>query len=205
MVGGQGPEGGPRAVPPRRGRPRSEEADRNILRAANEVLADRGLSGMTIEDVAAKAGVAKATIYRRWSSKGTLALDAFLAALDRELPPKDTGTLRGDLELALQAWVRSLESSAGSILAGLIDETRQDAELAAGWQARVVEPIRLQYSAILDRAIKRGEIPADTDEHVVLDLLFGSAAYRKIRGDPPLDDDFVQRVVAIITAGLTAR
>jgi AcrR family transcriptional regulator len=191
---------------PRRGRPRSEEADRNILRAATEVLAERGLSGMSIEEVASRAGVAKATIYRRWSSKGTLALDAFLAELRPEVPPADTGTLRGDLERALQGWVRSLTmTSAGSMLAGLMDEARQDAELAGLWRERVAEPIRTQYTAIIERAIARGDIPADTDEHVVLDLLFGSAAYRLIRDDHPLDDNFVQRVVAILSAGLTAR
>lgn len=190
---------------PRRGRPRSEEADRNILRAATEVLSERGLSGMSIEEVASRAGVAKATIYRRWSSKGTLALDAFLAELSAEVPPADTGTLRGDLELALQGWVRSLSASkAGSMLAGLMDESRQDPELAALWRQRVAEPIRTHYTAILQRAVARGDIAADTDEHVVLDLLFGSAAYRLIRDDHPLDDDFVQRVVGIITAGLTA-
>ena len=66
-------------VPGRRGRPRSEEADRAILAAATQLLAERGLGGMSMEEVAARAGVAKATVYRRWGSRGALALDAFLA------------------------------------------------------------------------------------------------------------------------------
>jgi len=74
-----GPSQADGLAPARRGRPRSEQADRAILAAAAEVLAERGLAGMSIEEVAARAGVGKATIYRRWNSRGTLALDAFLA------------------------------------------------------------------------------------------------------------------------------
>src|ERR1700683_4794045 len=74
----------PRSVRPRRGRPRSEHADRMILLAANEVIADKGVNGLTIEEVASRAGVGKTTIYRRWSSRGTLALDAYLAEIGGE-------------------------------------------------------------------------------------------------------------------------
>src|SRR5271168_3505369 len=89
-----------------RGRPRSQVADRAILTAAAELLADRGLAAMSIEEVAARAGVGKTTIYRRWPSKGLLALDAFVTSFREEQPLPDTGTLRGDLLAALHAWVR---------------------------------------------------------------------------------------------------
>ena len=89
--------GGPWA----RGRPRTSEADRAILTAAVELLAERGLAAMSIEEVAARAGVGKATIYRRWPSKGLLALDAFVAVFREQQPLPDTGTLRGDLIAAL--------------------------------------------------------------------------------------------------------
>src|SRR5580692_4014518 len=82
---------------PRRGRPRSEQADRAILQAAAELLAERGLHGMSIEEVASRAGVAKATVYRRWPSRGALALDAFLAEFTELQPLPDTGFLRDDL------------------------------------------------------------------------------------------------------------
>src|SRR5258708_28613110 len=72
---------------PRKGRPRSEEAERAILQAAAEVLATRGLSGMSIEDVASRAGVGQATIYPRWSSKGALARDTFLPATTQHVRP----------------------------------------------------------------------------------------------------------------------
>lgn len=190
---------------PARGRPRSKDADRAILSAASEVLADRGLSGMSIEEVAARAGVGKTTIYRRWSSKSTLALDAFLAESQEWLPSADTGSLHGDLQFVLQAWVRAVtRTKLGRILAGLLAETRHDPELAASWQRRVVQPTRAQYATILDRAVRRGEIPADTDGEIVIDLLFGPVGYRLLVGSRPLNDRFVQQVVHIVTAGLAA-
>jgi AcrR family transcriptional regulator len=191
--------------PPPRGRPRSEQADRAILRAATHVLAQRGLGGMSIEEVASRAGVGKATIYRRWSSRGTLALDAFLAEFQEQQPPPDTGTLRGDLLAALRAWVRSVtQTSAGAMLAGLIAEAQQDPGLAAAWRERVVEPLRAQHAVMLDRAIERGEISAAIDKEVVLDLLFGAAYHRLLHGHQPLNDQFVQRVVDIIVPGAAA-
>jgi AcrR family transcriptional regulator len=190
----------------RRGRPRSEQADRAILLAATQVLAERGLGGMSIEEVAARAGVGKTTIYRRWSSRGALALDAFLAEFQGQQPLPDTGTLRGDLLAALRAWVRSVtRTRAGAMLAGLIAEAQRDPALAAAWRERVVEPLRAQHKVMLDRAIGRGEIPADIDQEVVLDLLFGAAYHRLLHGHQPLNDQFTVRVVDLIMAGASSR
>ena len=105
--GATGPAGG---AP--RGRPRSAEADRAILAATADLLAERGLAAMSIEEVAARAGVGKTTIYRRWPSKGLLALDAFVISFRAEQPQPDTGSLRGDLLSALHAWVRAVTQTA---------------------------------------------------------------------------------------------
>jgi AcrR family transcriptional regulator len=192
--------------PARRGRPRSAQADRAILQAATQILAERGLAGMSIEEVASRAGVGKATIYRRWPSRGTLALDAFLAEFQGQQPLPDTGTLRGDLLAALRAWVRSVtRTSAGAMLAGLIAEAQQDPGLAAAWRERVVERLRAQHKIMLDRAIQRGEIPPDTDQEVVLDLLFGAAYHRLLHGHAPLNDRFARRVVDLIVSGVSAQ
>lgn len=195
------PESGRAA--PRRGRPRSEQADRAIMQAAAEILAERGLSGMSIEEVAARAGVAKTTIYRRWSSRGTLALDAFLAEFQGQQPLPDTGTLDGDLLAALRAWIRSVtRTSAGRILPGLIAEAQRDPALAAAWRDRVVERLRQQHKIMLDRAVARGEISPQTDYEVVLDLLFGAAYHRLLHRHQPLTDKFARQVVDYVVAGL---
>jgi len=188
---------------PRRGRPRSEQADRAILAAAAQILAERGLSGMSIEEVASRAGVGKTTIYRRWTSRGTLALDAFLAEFQGQQPLPDTGALRSDLLAALRAWIRSVtRTSAGPILAGLIAEAQRDPELAVAWRERVVERLRSQHKIMLDRAVERGEISASTDYEVVLDLLFGAAYHRLLHGHQPLTDRFARQVVDLVVAGI---
>ena len=186
-----------------RGRPRSQEADRAILAAAVELLAERGLAAMSIEEVAARAGVGKATIYRRWPSKGLLALDAFVASFRAEQPLPDTGTLRGDLLEALHAWVRAVtRTPMGRLLADLIAEAQHDPELRAAWRDRVLEPLRSQHRIMLDRAIARGEIPATVDREVVLDLFFGAAQHRLLLGHLPLTEDFIRSVVDVILDGI---
>jgi AcrR family transcriptional regulator len=196
--GGPSGEGGGQ-----RGRPRSQEADRAILAATVELLAAKGLAAMSIEEVAARAGVGKATIYRRWSSKGLLALDAFVASFRAQQPLPDTGTLRGDLIAALRAWVRAVtRTPMGPMLTGLIAEAQHDTELRAAWRDRVLEPLRSQHRLMLDRAMARGEIPASVDREVVLDLFFGAAQHRLLLGHLPLTDDFVREVVDVILDGI---
>jgi AcrR family transcriptional regulator len=189
--------------PVSRGRPRSQEADRAILTATVDLLAERGLDGMSIEEVAARAGVGKATIYRRWPSKGLLALDAFVVSFAEQQPLPDTGALRGDLVAALSAWVRAVTgTSMGRMLTGLIAEAQYDPDLRAAWRDRVLEPLRAQYRIMLDRAAARGEIRLSVDQDVVLDLFFGSAQHRLLLGHLPLTEDFIDEVVDVILRGI---
>lgn len=195
-----------RAGRPRRGRPRSTTADRVILVAAAEVMAEKGINGLTIEEVALRAGVGKTTIYRRWSSRGTLALDAFLAEFEGQQGLANTGTFADDLRAALGAWVKAVSGpSASAMLAGLIAEIQHDRNLAVAWQDQVVAPLRAQYSIMLDRAVTRGEIPAETDAGVVLDLVFGACYYRLLQGQRPLNEQFVNQIVDVVAAGVGAR
>jgi AcrR family transcriptional regulator len=160
---------------------------------------------MSIEEIAARAGVGKATIYRRWPSKGLLALDAFVASFAAQQPLPDTGTLRGDLTVALRAWVRAVTvTPMGSVLAGLIGEAQHDPSLRAAWRDRVLEPLRRQHRIMLDRAVARGEIAASVDQEVILDLFFGAAQHRLLFGHLPLDEAFVVDVVDVILDGIRA-
>lgn len=187
----------------RRGRPRSQEADRAILAAARELLAEGGLAAMSFEEVAARSGVAKTTIYRRWTSRGALALDAFLADFQAQQPLPDTGSLRGDLLASLRSWIRSVtHTSAGPILAGLIAAAQLDPGLALAWRERVLGRLRADQRILLDRAIERREIPAGTDQEVVLDLVFGAAYHRLLHGHQPLTDKFARQVVDLVIAGI---
>lgn len=158
---------------------------------------------MSIEEVAARAGVGKATIYRRWSTRGTLALDAFVADYLRRQPLPDTGSLRGDLTAALRAWVRLVtRTPVGRTLTGLLAEAQRDPGLATAWTKQVIGPVRAEHRIMVRRAIARGEIPAETDADVVMDLLYGSAYHRLLQGHLPLTDRFVLQVVELVMRAL---
>ena len=188
-----------------RGRPFSDTTERAILQATTELLAERGLAAMTIEEVAARAHVSKASVYRRWASKGTLAFDAFVADFLARQPVPDTGTIRGDLLGALRAWLRVLKQGATArTLKGLIAEVQRDAELADAWRERFVGPVRARHLVLVRRAIDRGELRPDVNTGFVLDLLYGPAYHRLLHGHLPLSDAFAEDVVDVIMAAVDA-
>jgi AcrR family transcriptional regulator len=189
--------------PAARGRPRSQRSHRAILDAANELLAERGLVDLTIEEVAQRAGVGKTTIYRRWPSKGTLVFEAFATDfLDRQ-PLPDTGSLRGDLLAALRAFIRVVKGTAtGRTLVGLIAEVQRDPELAEVWREGFLGRVRTQHRVMVDRGVARGEASRDTDPDVVLDLLYGAAYHRLLQSHLVLSDRFAQAVVDTVVAGV---
>jgi AcrR family transcriptional regulator len=194
----------PAADTPRRGRPRSEKARLAILEAAAELLLEHGLPAVSMDAVAERAGVSKATIYRWWRTKETLALDALYNEWAAAAPPaKSTGSLRGDLMALLRPWVRLASSRPyGRVISALITQAQMDPEFAAVYQSRFIEPRREQAGAVIRRAIERGEIPADTKVEVVLDLLYGPLYHRLLHGHAPLNDSFVRDVVDTALDGI---
>jgi AcrR family transcriptional regulator len=190
---------------PPRGRPRSDQVDQSILRAASTLLSERGLDAMTIEDVAARAGVGKSSIYRRWPTKGTLALDAFLVDFLAQQPAVDTGVLENDLREALTLWANAVVGTpTGRALVGLVAEAQVDEDLARGWIERVMTPVREQHRTMVDRAIQRGEIPAATDVDVIMDLLYGAAYHRLLQGHLDITPQFIELVARMVAAGARA-
>jgi AcrR family transcriptional regulator len=190
---------------PKRGRPRSEEVEQSILRAASELLRECGFASMSIEEVAARAGVGKASIYRRWSSKGALALEAFLSEFFVTQPLVDTGSIEGDMFVTLMAWVRAVSGTPdGRTLVSLIAEAQLDPGLADAWRNGVVVPSRTRQLPMIERAIARGEIPSGSDIDVIMDMLYGPAYHRLLHWHLPLSEDFVRRVVAVVVAGAKA-
>jgi AcrR family transcriptional regulator len=184
------------AASPRRmpGRPRSEASHQAIIRATLELLLETGYRSLTMDAVRARAGVGKATIYRRWSSKEELVRDAIVFMHD-DIQAPDTGSVRGDFE-GMAARVRSAaqRSGAATFMPRLLGETANDPELHAIFSANLVEPRRAQMRAILARAVARGEIRDDVDVELMIDLFAGPIIYRLLitRGDlaqlPALDD-----------------
>jgi AcrR family transcriptional regulator len=187
-----------------RGRPRSETAQTAILSAAIALLLDQGLHAMSMDDVAERAGVSKATIYRWWASKELLALDALSTewAIPTSTRQRDTGSLRGDLLAQLRPWIRQLnEKPFGRVIAGLIAQAQTDPEFAKLYREHFMQPRRAATRPLLLRAIARGEIAPDTDLEVSLDLFYGPIYHRLLHGHAPLNDRFTQQVVdAVIKA-----
>jgi AcrR family transcriptional regulator len=172
----------PRRTP---GRPRSEASHQAIIRATLELLLETGYRSLTMEGVRARAGVGKATIYRRWSSKEELVRDAIVFMHDDVQAP-DTGSLRGDYE-GMAALVRGAahRTGAATFMPRLLGETANDAELHAIFYENLVEPRRGQMRVILERAMARGEIRDDVDIDLIIDLFAGPVVYRLLitRGD----------------------
>ncbi len=194
------------AAAPQRGRPRSEDARKSILAAAADLLLDQGLAAVSMDAVAARAGVSKATIYRWWPTKETLALDALYQEWAAVPPPRNTGTLRGDLISLLRPWARIAgQRPYGRVIAALVTEAHTDPEFARQYRSRFVEPRRDQARAIFRRAIVRGEIPASTNTEVALDLLYGPVYHRLLHGHAPLNDRFVRDIIDSALNGITAQ
>ena len=204
MQRGEHPMSGPlTAAVPQRGRPRSEKARNAILKAAAELLLEKGLTAVSMDAVAARAGVSKATIYRWWPTKETLALDTLYQEWAAVPPARDTGSLRGDLLSLLRPWARlASKRPYGRVIAALITEAQTDPVFARQYRARFVEPRRDQARAIFSRAIERGEIPADTKIEVALDLLYGPVYHRLLHGHAPLNDRFVRDVIDTALDGI---
>jgi AcrR family transcriptional regulator len=192
------------AVTATRGRPRSETAHKAVLAAAAELLLDRGLPGVSMDAVAERAGVSKATIYRWWPTKETLALDMLYNEWTKVTPQQyESGSLRLDLLALLHAWSRLASGRPyGRVVAALLMEGQTDPAFAAEYQRRMVEPRRDQARAIFGHAIERGEIPADTKVEVAIDLLYGALYHRLLHGHAPLDDQFVEDIVELTLPGV---
>jgi len=204
------PEPGPRDTkspggPGRaRGRPRSELARRAVLAAATELLLAQGPGAVSMDAVAARAGVSKATIYRWWPTKETLTLDALYSQLTEPTPePPDTGTLRGDLTELLTGWIaRVSDRPLGRVIGTLITEAATDPAFGALYRERYVEPRRAQARLLFQRAIERGEIGAGTDVEAAVDLVYGPLYHRLLHGHAPLTQEFAVTVVDVVVAGL---
>src|SRR5919106_6291947 len=185
----------------RLGRPREQRADRAILTAAIELIAAQGIRDLRMDDVADRARVGKATIYRRYRSRDEL-VTAAVATLVSEITVPDTGSTRADL-LALMHG--AVEVYGGSVEAGvmpsLVDAMSRDAELARHVRAGFLAGRRAAVRAVLERGVERGDLRADLDLELALDVLAGPLFYRLLVTGGPIDGRLAEGVVELILSG----
>jgi AcrR family transcriptional regulator len=186
-----------------RGRRRSERSHHAIIAATQELLLERGYANVTIEGIAARAGVGKQTIYRWWPSRAALVLEAYLAGEEAVRPPTASRSARDDVR-ALLGWLIAVlaEPTGGPVVAGLISDLQHDADLAEGFRRDVVPARRQGMLAALERARARGEIREDADLELAVDALHGAVFYRLLLSGEPLDEAFADRLADQTLAGL---
>ena len=188
------------------GRPRSPDAGRAILRATVDLLAEEGYGGLTMEGVAARAGVGKATVYRRWPSKSALVVDAVAACREPGCQAPGTGSARDDL----LTYVRNLRdhlrtSDAGRVLPALVAELAHNQELAETFREEVVQPRRARVLQAVRRGVERGEVRADADPELVADAVVALMQHRFLVTGMEIDDDLPEQLVDILWTGLSPR
>jgi AcrR family transcriptional regulator len=183
------------------GRPRDIGADQAILAATLDLLYKRGYSGLTVDDVALRSGVAKTTIYRRWPSKPVLVAAAVSdrAATDFQTP--DTGSTRLDLLELVRSASAAFSGASGVILRTLIRESGQSDLLLALVQG-IVYSRRQLYEAVIERAIARGDLPPDLDREMFIDLLMGPAWVRLIITESAMPEGMPDQIVDMALHGV---
>lgn len=187
------------SVPRRAGRPRSEEADRAILDAALDALVQEGYAGMSIEGIAAAAGVGKATIYRRWSGKAEILVEALRQRACFDVPLVDTGDLHADLLTILRAVHTNMLGVAGPLMAAFAAEKFRYPELREEFDRVFVAERRAHLRGLVSAAVDRGDLPADTDVELLAEagpaLLWHALTVRHDTGDPTLPDRIVRQLL----------
>jgi AcrR family transcriptional regulator len=187
-----------------RGRPRSQQADQAILSAALDLFAESGPDSLYIEQVAAKAGVGKATIYRRWPGKEEM-LVAALASVGTQLPEPQGKSVRADLITLLSAICRDAADPRRARLFALMQgEGKRYPRLMAAYLATVVKPRRELVRSVLRRGVATGELRENTDIEAASFLLDG-AVLQSMYGTGPADARYARRVVEELLRGLAAR
>jgi AcrR family transcriptional regulator len=198
------------AVPPNSGKGRAphrrnEQARLAVLHAADDLLAERGFAGVTIEGIAARAGVAKQTIYRWWPSKVDVLLDTLIDDSRENLAVPDTGSAVEDTRRYLRALARFIAQPAGQVLLALIGEAQHDADMARVFRERYLDPQREAERVMLARGVASGELPAGLDVDQALDMLRGPLFYRAMVSGGPISPAFTDQLVAAVLGAGAAR
>lgn len=184
---------------------RSARTDKAILEATRELLAEGGVRDLTVEGVAARSGVAKTTIYRRWRGKHELALAVLIDMVETVVATPDLGDTRAELVSFVDAAVTILGSTPmGRVMQGLVSDLAADPELARAFRERIVAMRIGEVRRLVELGIERGDLRPDTDVELAHELLFGPVYYRLLLSGAPLERGLAERVVDAVLPAFAA-
>ncbi|WP_327709596.1 TetR/AcrR family transcriptional regulator C-terminal ligand-binding domain-containing protein [Streptomyces sp. NBC_00464] len=186
-----------------RGRRPAAEVRETVLETAGAMLFETGLTGITFEKVAARAGASKMTLYKWWPSPGALAFEAYYTAVEDTLAFADTGDVERDLTAQLHSFVGLLTAPAtGHVIAQLAGASQTDPALADALAQHYTHPRRRLAVDRLTRAQRAGQIRAEVDPQVVVDQLWGACYHRLLLPDEPLDTAFADALIDNLLRGI---
>lgn len=182
------------------GRPRSQHIDEAVIDATLSILDSDGYPGVSFEAVARRAGTSRPAIYRRWNSRASLVLTAIAARLDVPAPP-DTGCTLCDIDESFNVFLAAYHTIRPEVLSALYADCAADPDLRARYLATIVEPARTAVGCTLDRAISRGDLRADTDRDLLLDIVGSLVHYRTMLGEEHLDHHEAGQAIELLLQG----
>ncbi|MDA8399349.1 MAG: TetR/AcrR family transcriptional regulator [Actinomycetota bacterium] len=185
-----------------RGRPRSPGTHKAILDAAVELVGERGVLGVTMDAIAARAGVGKASVYRRWASKIPLVIEAVQDAAEQQVPVPDSGNLRDDLEAMFRGFVAAVQMPLGRAIARLMLDSRVDEDLARAVKQGLMQQRHGSVRQLIERAVDRGEVRPDIDVDLVLDMGIAVVLHRLVVLGEGLDDTLARDLADLVMNGI---
>jgi AcrR family transcriptional regulator len=188
-----------------RGRPRDPKTRRRILAAASALLDDGGLTAVTMEAIAARAGVGKPTIYREWPNAHAVAMSAFLERARPPTPARKSASALAALRRQLRELVETFATASGRQTAMMIAAAQNDSELAKVFRTHFVMKSREEGRALLVRAMNDGELRSGIDIEAALDLIYAPFYFRLLIGHAPLTSRDTDTILDLALGGLALR
>ncbi|MBH0333438.1 TetR family transcriptional regulator [Brevibacillus brevis] len=189
----------------KRGRPRNVETHKSILFSSYELLLEDGFKAVTVDKIAERAKVSKATIYKWWPNKAAVIMEGFLYAATERLPVPDTGSTFQDICIHATSLTRFLTSREGNIIKELIGEGQLDPNLALEYRERFFQPRRMQAKELFEKGIQRGDLKENLDVELCIDLVYGPIFYRLLVTGDELNDSYMLDLVTNAFEGIRSK
>lgn len=186
----------------RGGRPRSPRIHEAILRAAVELVLESGFKALSMDAIAARAGVGRMTIYRRWPNKAAIIMDAFVARVDPNTLFLQAKTFEDSIRLQMRTMAKAFRGKDGYLIRALLAEAQLDPELAAALRERWTMPRRRMAVEYFEEGKRKGLLRADVDSNAMIDILYAPIYYRLQMGTGPLTDAYIDEIFAHAMQGL---